>query len=308
LVPVLSAVSCSLRGLVGMLPRFLEIALAAAYDFPYFDVYFVGRPLNMLTALWCGVLRCMSGEFIAGGIQDCARPVKRLKLYEFEACPFCRKVREALCVLDLDVDVYPCPKPAGDASRFRSQVANPEGQTRFPVLVDDNGPGVIRGSEEIIAHLWAKYGDKATAPWNYKIGRYLDGFMPLFMLPNLLRLRPCYGQVKVPSKSPAKPLVLWGHEPSPFVKIVREALCSLELQYTSVAVPIGSDAKRQEFKDKYGDKMYQKQLRQAAGRIQIPMLVDPNTSEEPIFESAAIVKYLYETYGDSASASSKKCD
>ena len=35
----------------------------------------------------------------------CARPQVRLKLYEFEACPFCRKVREALCALDLDVDV-----------------------------------------------------------------------------------------------------------------------------------------------------------------------------------------------------------
>jgi len=299
-----------------MLPRFLEIALAAAYEFPYFDVYFVGRPLNMLTALCCGVLRCMSGEFIAGGTKDCARPAKRLKLYEFEACPFCRKVREALCVLDLDVDVYPCPKPAlvgkfgvaDDASRFRSQVANPDGQTRFPVLVDDNGPGVVRGSEEIIDHLWATYGDKATAPWNYKIGRSLDGFMPLFMLPIVLRLRPCYGMAKVPSKAPSKPLVLWGHEPSPFVKIVREALCSLELHYTYVVVPIGSDAKRQEFKGKYGDKMYQKQLRHAAGVVQIPMLVDPNKNEEPIFESAAIVKYLYDTYGDPASASVKKGD
>ena len=30
------------------------------------------------------------------------RPAKTLELYEFEACPFCRKVREALSVLDLD--------------------------------------------------------------------------------------------------------------------------------------------------------------------------------------------------------------
>ena len=38
------------------------------------------------------------------------RPQKLLELYEFEGCPFCRKVREAISVLDLDVTIYPCPK------------------------------------------------------------------------------------------------------------------------------------------------------------------------------------------------------
>jgi hypothetical protein len=27
-----------------------------------------------------------------------------------KGCPFCRKVREAICVLDLDVIIYPCPR------------------------------------------------------------------------------------------------------------------------------------------------------------------------------------------------------
>lgn len=38
------------------------------------------------------------------------RPVKALKLYEFQGCPFCAKVREAVTVLDLDVTFLPCPK------------------------------------------------------------------------------------------------------------------------------------------------------------------------------------------------------
>ncbi|CAO2042409.1 unnamed protein product [Urochloa humidicola] len=33
-----------------------------------------------------------------------------LQLYEFEACPFCRRVREAMTELDLSAEVYPCPK------------------------------------------------------------------------------------------------------------------------------------------------------------------------------------------------------
>ena len=33
-----------------------------------------------------------------------------LELYEFESCPFCRKVRDALTELDLEAMIYPCPK------------------------------------------------------------------------------------------------------------------------------------------------------------------------------------------------------
>ena len=35
---------------------------------------------------------------------------KLLALYEYEACPFCAKVREALTVLDLDYLAYPTPR------------------------------------------------------------------------------------------------------------------------------------------------------------------------------------------------------
>jgi len=274
------------------------------FDFPYFDVYFVGRPLNFCAALWASLLRCMSGEFMATGLKDCKRPAKPLKLYEYEACPFCRKVREAMCVLDLDHEVYPCPKPSDVAadSRYRPAVKKEEGKTTYPVLVDENmKEPLIRGSEEIVAHLWKEYGASAEAPMNYKLGRMADKIMPLFMLPSFLRLRGACGIMKAESaEPPAKPLVLWGHEASPFVKIVREALCVLELPYVYKTVPMGSTEKRREFQEKYGSKMSQQALRQGAGVIQIPMVVDPNRSDEPIFESAEIVKYLYATYGKAA--------
>jgi len=281
-----------------------EIVVGWFYDFPFYDCYFVGRPFNALTALCCGLLRCMPGQFIAKGVDECARPQKRLKLYEFEACPFCRKVREALCVLDLDVEVFPCPKPAlvgkcgvaDKSSRYRSEVAQTDGKTLFPVLIDDNRGGIIRGSEEIVSHLWNTYGSKASPPFNYQCARIMDKFLPLFFLPGLLRIRPSHGIVKLPSRAPAKSLILWGHEPSPFVKIVREALCSLELPYTYITTPIGS-CKRQEFLKKYSNQMSQKIIRKVTGTIQVPMLIDPNCSEEALFESAVIVKYLHDTYG-----------
>lgn len=288
--------------------RALDKVLGVIYDFPYFDLYFTGRPINLIAAFGYSLLRCLSGVSVASGVQECARPKKPLRLYEFEACPFCRKVREALCVLDLDVEVRPCPKPAlvgkfgtaDESSRFRSEVADPGGRTKFPVLVDDNEGGIIRGSEEIIVHLFQKYGKGAEPPMSYRAGRVLDGVMPLFMLPSFLRLRSSHGILKKPSRVPEKPLILWGYEASPFVKIVREALCCLELPYTYRIAAHGSEAKRREFAHSYGQLMRQGGLRRTVGAIQVPMLVDPNRDGVPIFESADIVRYLYETYGMAA--------
>lgn len=70
------------------------------------------------------VARAGSGIFISGyspSLKDgsfveksstlpASGPELPLELYEFEACPFCRKVREAITMLDLNCYVYPCPK------------------------------------------------------------------------------------------------------------------------------------------------------------------------------------------------------
>ncbi|MHC5059284.1 MAG: glutathione S-transferase N-terminal domain-containing protein, partial [Planctomycetota bacterium] len=63
------------------------------------------------------------------------RPERPLELYEFEACPFCRKVREALSILDLNAMIYPCPKKG---PRFREEVKRRGGKYLFPYLVDPN--------------------------------------------------------------------------------------------------------------------------------------------------------------------------
>lgn len=81
-----------------------------------------------------------------------------------------------------------------------------------------------------------------------------------------------------------EPLVLWGYEGSPFVRPVRETLCSLGLSHVMVNCGRGS-ANR--------DKLFQK-----TGRFQVPYLEDPNTGIE-MFESSDIVKYLLDTYTSS---------
>jgi len=60
------------------------------------------------------------------------RPAKPLELYEYEACPFCRKVREAVSMLDIDVIVYPCPR---DGKRYRDKVIEMGGKSQVRVCL-----------------------------------------------------------------------------------------------------------------------------------------------------------------------------
>ena len=65
------------------------------------------RTFDVITSILATVARLRYAERV-GMIGP--RPAKPLVLYEFEGCPFCRKVREALTVLDLEALIYPCPK------------------------------------------------------------------------------------------------------------------------------------------------------------------------------------------------------
>ena len=94
------------------------------------------------------------------------RPQQPLQLYEFEGCPFCRKVREALSMLDLEVDVFPCPK---GGERFRREVMRMGGKAQFPYLVDPNTGKSMYESDEIVRYLFSKYGD-GSVPWVLNLG------------------------------------------------------------------------------------------------------------------------------------------
>lgn len=147
------------------------------------------------------------------------RPKKMLELYEFEACPFCRKVREGLSMLDLDAIVYPCPK---GGTRFRTVVKRRGGQLMFPYLIDPNTKTEMYESDDILAYLYSTYGD-GSVPLPLKLG-------PLTTISSSLAsaFRPVQGARVVPSHAPKEPLELWSFEISPFCRIAREALCTLD--------------------------------------------------------------------------------
>jgi len=202
-----------------------------------------------------------------------ARPKEVLQIYEFEGCPFCRKVREGVSMLDLDVLFYPCPK---DGPNFRKKAIELGGKQQFPYLVDPNTGVAMYESADILKYLFKNYGDG-------EIPRLLSSSTSTVAAIGLaLAPRRGKGSFYMPSRVPEKPLIFWGYESCPFCKLVRETLSEMEIPHIQKSCPRGSP-KRKEFLDKMG-------------LFQVPYIEDPNTGVS-LFESAEIIKYLKSTYG-----------
>lgn len=200
------------------------------------------------------------------------RPAQPLEIYEFEGCPFCRKAREALSILDLEATVRPCPKRG---HRFRDEVIRRGGKAQFPYLIDPNTGKEMYESGDIVEYLFAEYG---TGSPPAALG---GGPLATVAVVTSGLGRGRAGSFVRPSKAPAQPLELYGFEASPFCRLVRETLCELELPYLLRNVARGS-ARRPAFLER-------------SGKMQVPFLVDPNTGTE-MFESQSIIDYLNETY------------
>ncbi|KAK6147205.1 hypothetical protein DH2020_018117 [Rehmannia glutinosa] len=199
-------------------------------------------------------------------------PEKPIQIYEFESCPFCRKVREIVAFLDLDVLYYPCPR---NGPNFRPKVSQMGGKQQFPYMVDPNTGVSMYESDDIIKYLVGKYGD-GTVPFLLSLG-------PLTTLTERFAMigRMGKGSSYTPSKLPPKPLEIWAYEASPFSKVVREVLVELELPHLLHSCARGSPKRHI--------------LYRRVGHYQVPYLEDPNTGVE-MFESAEIVDYLRATY------------
>ena len=200
-----------------------------------------------------------------------AEPAQTLELFDFEACPFCRKAREALSALSLSAIVYPCPK---NGPTYRRQVIERTGKSQFPYLVDPNNDVAMFESDDIVRYVFKQYGTGAP-PW------YFSSVFATVTSSLASAARPNSGRTYAPARKPEERLELYGYEGSPFCRIAREALCELEIPYLLHNVPRKSPG-RAGFIER-------------SGRMQVPYLVDPNT-DTAMFESAEIARYLYDTY------------
>ncbi len=154
------------------------------------------------------------------------RPASPLELYEFEGCPFCRKAREAISVLDLTTRVWPCPK---QGRRFRPRAIALAGKASFPTLVDPNQPEgaqVMQESDRIVEVLFARYG-ATSAPALLRagaVGNALSGVSTALRAGRGSRIRS-----RKPGDDPD--LVLYAHEGQADARPIKELLSELELPY-----------------------------------------------------------------------------
>ena len=220
-------------------------------------------------------------------------PSRRIVLYEFEACPFCRRVREALTQLDLSVEVRPCPK---DARVHRAEVEALGGKQSFPFLVDPNGDGgdgvAMYESEDIVRYLYANYGNGAAVPETILSTTALTGWMPTLLRAGRGMTRyataPEFGRAEDDDDGGGgggggrRPLTLYNYEGNQFARLAREALCELEIPYVLANAGKGSPRRAE--------------LTALDPGASVPYLIDPNTGTK-LGESEEIVGYLFRTYG-----------
>lgn len=228
-----------------------------------------------------------------GSMVRVAQPetVGGIVLYEFEGCPFCRVVREALTELDIDADIRPCP--AGGRVH-RPQAVKLGGRAQFPLLILDGVP--IYESAEIIAALYARYGQGRTPPSRLAHRLALAGSQLATLSRGLGGLR------ARAAKQPRQPLLLYSFESSPYSRMVRERLCELEIPYRlksfgkARATDIGPPAVRTRyFPDAPVASRNRQELLAKTGRTQVPYLEDPNTGAA-MFESKVICNYIETVY------------
>ena len=87
-------------------------------------------------------------------------------MYEFDARPFCKKVREMCSYLDIDCVYKPCPQ---GSPNFRPEAVKKSRKSMFPFMEDPNTGRSMAESDDIIKYLADTYGD-GSVPIMLRLG------------------------------------------------------------------------------------------------------------------------------------------
>ena len=231
------------------------------------------------------------------GIQSspaAVKPEQLLQLYDIENCPYCRLVREALTELNLDVEIYPCPK---GGERFRPELEARGGKAQFPYLVDPNTGVEMYESLDIVEYLFETYGQRKL-PLKWRVGKLQTLGSMLASAPRMSR-----GTEARQGVEPEYLLELYSFESSPFARPVRELLCEMEIPYIvrncgrtelqEWILPPVRAALNITPRSTLENRVI---LQDMEGKVSIPYLYDPN-SQIGLFESGDIMQYLRDNYG-----------
>lgn len=245
------------------------------------------------------------------GTPNPMQPEKMLILYEHEACPYSRRVREVMTHLNLDYESRPSPHKG---HVYRDELKMLAGKAQVPFLVDNNITEGEDGhqtmdSQAIIDHLFTHYSKEGSTPKKYQQPSDKDNATLLNKSASVVSMMRGVKAVH-PKKNqdrgrPDEPLHLYGFEASPFCRLVREKLSALEVGFINHNVAreqiadIGAFGVRLnigEYHPIKGGKRERLMNETMDGKLQFPYLVDPNTGVS-MYESKDIVAYLQQTYG-----------
>ena len=112
---------------------------------------------NLLTSALASQTRLWAGTKAAKTTINEQDP---LIMYDNEADPLCRLVREAISELNLDVLIIPCPK---GGERHKQQLQEMYSTDKIPFLIDKNTQTILNSASEIITYLYKHYGN-CSAP------------------------------------------------------------------------------------------------------------------------------------------------
>ena len=195
----------------------------------------------------------VAGKKLAEASNLGPRPEKLIEVFEYEGSPYCRKVREAAAVLDLDILFRPCPS----GENYWRPKAKAEGAATFPYLKDPNTGVSMIESDDIVEYLFRTYGPVANrseapapnaspeelgVPFMLRRGGITNPTCYAAAVARLtaLRARPSRAAAAAKAGAPAQPLVLWTYEASPFTKAVRESLTELAIPHVVRYCPEGA--------------------------------------------------------------------
>lgn len=232
----------------------------------------LGNTLNDISSYSVSVLR--GGRGLGAKKSAQRQPQQVLELYEYEGCPYCKKVRETLTELNIEY----VSRSSARGSEKRNEVVAEGGKQQFPFLIDPSTDTKLYESEDIIDYLHLTYGKERSrahrmlSPLNTASAIVASAARPRGLKVSRVQRK----------AQPEELLVLYNMEGSPYCRKVREVLCELDLD-SSVKNVAAKGPRRDE-------------LVARGGRKTVPYLVDPNTNTE-MYESDEIVEYLRSNYG-----------
>lgn len=238
------------------------------------------------------------------------QPEQALVLYEHEACPYSRRVREVMTLLNLDFESRPSPHKG---HVYRDELKELAGKAQVPFLLDENFAEGYEGnkildSQAIIDHLFANYSKKGFTPDKYQRQSKKDQASlanKAASVASMMRgVKADHPKMNQARGKPEQPLHLYGFEASPFCRLVREKLSELEVGYINHNVAreqiqdIGAfgfyltPGEYQPIKGGKRDRLMNEEIK---GKLLFPYLVDPNTDIK-MYESKDIIDYLEANY------------